>query len=236
MVELKKGKWSSRSLAEWFGVSYNTYKNDISKYLEQLEFYCDFEKIYGGVTITEIYVSTYDKSLNMADKALYTEEIQRWVEEQEGLSTFSGMTRKFKKEGKLLPRDNKTYAKRFSKVATTLFGEMNGISSIGDWGTREYIWAVKISDYNEYRFMTPEEEKRFDDIITTCYGSNADQIKNQQLLEEALQCGEIETTQYFALKERLGLNIFKDCIFQFREETGLQIVRCQKHEIVESAF
>jgi hypothetical protein len=75
LVELKEGKWSSRSLAEWFGVSYNTYKNDISKYLEQLEFYCDFEKIYGGVTITEVYVSVYNKNLNMTDRALYVEEI-----------------------------------------------------------------------------------------------------------------------------------------------------------------
>ena len=237
-LQLKIGKMSSRELADWFCVSYNSYKNDIPKYLDLLESYCKYEKVYGGVMIEEIYIEEYDKSLNVLDQSLYVAEIERCVEEQEGLSTYSGMARKFKKEG-LIPdnKTDKTYARRYAKVGNRMFGEFTGISSTGCLGTREYVWAVKISNYNQYRLMTPEEEARFDDIITTCYSTSADKIKKKELLEEALYQGEIEVDEYFETQERLGLRMFKDCIFKFKEETGLMVVRCQKHELLgESAF
>jgi len=56
MLELKLGKMTSREVAQWMGVSYNTYKNHISKYLELLSPFCEFDVVYGGIIIKEIYI------------------------------------------------------------------------------------------------------------------------------------------------------------------------------------
>lgn len=37
-MELKIGKMTSREIAKWLGISYNTYRNDIDKYLEKVTF------------------------------------------------------------------------------------------------------------------------------------------------------------------------------------------------------
>lgn len=50
MMKLKLGKMTSREIAEWFGRSYYSYRNNIDKYLDQLGYYCEFEKVYGGIT------------------------------------------------------------------------------------------------------------------------------------------------------------------------------------------
>ena len=55
---------TSQEIAEWMGISYKgTYANNPKKYLIQLDNFCDFEKIYGGVIIKEIYQSVYEKNM-----------------------------------------------------------------------------------------------------------------------------------------------------------------------------
>jgi hypothetical protein len=115
------------------------------------------------------------------------------------------------------------------RVGLELFGDTKELISSGEAGTREYLWAIKINDFNQYRLLTEEEEKIFDDIICQCYSSNPEKIKMANLLEDGLRKGEIDVKDYFESKERLGLNSFQDCIWKFREETGHMIVRCTKH-------
>ncbi len=45
---------TSKEIAEWFGVSYGTYRNNKEEKLGELHDYADFEEIYGGVRINKI--------------------------------------------------------------------------------------------------------------------------------------------------------------------------------------
>ena len=75
-MKLTLGKMTSKQLAQWFGVLPSTYSHNISNYLNKLEDYCEFEKIYGGVVISEIYIEEYDKGLKLKDEKIYLEEIK----------------------------------------------------------------------------------------------------------------------------------------------------------------
>ena len=94
-MKLKLGKMKSQEVAAWLGISYNTYRNNIDKNLSKLEPFCEFEKVYGGIIVKEIIIEEYDKHLQFNDDKLYIAEIKRCIEEQDGLSTVSGMARKF---------------------------------------------------------------------------------------------------------------------------------------------
>ena len=63
-MKLRLGKMTSRELAMWFNRSYNAYKHNIDKYLDQLGYYCEFEKVYGGVIISQIYCDTFSKNFS----------------------------------------------------------------------------------------------------------------------------------------------------------------------------
>ena len=93
------GKMRTEELAKWFGITYSTFRKYSKKYYEKLEDYCVYEKVYGAVIIKEIHLDTYDKDLDKKAQRLYLKEISRCLVEQDGLSTLSGMARKFVQEG-----------------------------------------------------------------------------------------------------------------------------------------
>ena len=221
----------TEDLAKWFGIKYGTFRKSSAKYYEKLEMYCQFEKVYGGIEIKKIYIDTYNKNLNINDQNKYLEEIKLCIQNQDGLSTISGMSRKLLVDGYFTNLNTGRY--RMSRVGKELFGETKELISHGTAGSREYVWAIKLNDYNKYRHMTPEEEKRFDDIIITFYSAAPDKIKKVELLEKQLRNKEINSDEYFELKDRYGLDTFSQCIYKFKEETGYMIVRCTKHELIE---
>ena len=79
-----------------------------------------------------------------------------------------------------------------SKAGTKLFGDPTIVGKPGKVGSREYIWAIKLNDYNGYRLMTEEEEKLFDDIISKCYTLPPEKIKKKELLKDQLKQNEID--------------------------------------------
>jgi hypothetical protein len=167
-MKLQLGKMSSKDIAAWFGLSYSSLKNRSAKFYGILADYCNYEKVHGGVIISEIYMDEYDKKLNLKDKQKYLEEIQECVKTQDGLSTISGMVRKFNNEGYEFS-SQKTGERRMRKAGEVLFGTTKDLISHGEAGTREYVWGIKLTDFNKYRLMTEEEEKLFDSIIKETY-------------------------------------------------------------------
>lgn len=216
-------------------ISYNTYRNHSAKYLDILKYYCDFERVYGGVNITEVYISTYDKKLNLKDQQLYLDEIKRCVKEQDGLATLSGMSRRFIQEHKVESCKEKALSRRMSKAGESLFGKTKDLCSKGPEGSREYVWAIKVNDYDEYRSMTEEEEKLFNDIIASYYMTEPEKVKKRALLDEKYRHSEdMSKEDYFTEVEKLGLNLFNECIGFFATQTGEIVTRCTKHELYQS--
>ena len=231
-MKLKTGKMTSKELAQWFGVSYGHYRNVTKKFLKALELYCDFEPVYGGIIISKVHIEVYDKGMVEHDKELYLKEIEYCIENQDGLSTISGMARKYVAQG--VYESEGTARRRLTAAGETLFGKTSMILSFGEKGERSYIWAIKLGDMNRYRLMTEEERKLFNEIISDTYASQPEKIKQAKILENRLRKKEIDVDEYFNTIDLLALDTFKDCIFAFRDRTGYLIVRCTEHELRES--
>lgn len=231
MKELKLGKMTSREIAQWMGITYETYRKKTKQRLEQIQNFCEFEQVYGGIIVKEIYIPVYDKGLNKKDDEKYLKEIKSC---QDGLSTLSGMARKFKQfDEDFKDLSERQIRRRMAASASRLFGKTRGETGIV--GIREYIWAIKLDDYNHYRLLAPEEDERFNEIISCLYGDKPKLVRKAALLEEEYKTNDdMSKEEYFNLKERLGLNLFKDCIFQFRNETGYMIVHCTKHDLLNN--
>lgn len=86
-------------------------------------------------------------------------------------------------------------------------------------GEREKVWAIKVygGNPNRYRYLTYDEGKLFDALITDFYGGiDADKIKRIALLEDDLRNKEISVDEYFArLKVIRGFDFF-DIIAVFK--------------------
>lgn len=77
MEELKKGKITSKKLAEWFGISYSTYRKHKKEKMQELESFCDYDEVYGGVLIKEIYSPIYVKEIDKIDDETFLREVRK---------------------------------------------------------------------------------------------------------------------------------------------------------------
>lgn len=229
-MELKLGKMSSKELAEWFGISYTTYRRNPKKYLEKLHKYADYNTVYGGVEITCIHMSKYSKHCEAAENDLYLDEIKNC---NDGLSTLSGMSNK-------LIRDHEEYKdmsdraviRRLSFSRNFLFGNPRVDFDKGSAGTCEYKWAVKLDNYNSFRQLTAEEEELFNQIIANVYGEAPDKVKEEALLLDIFLNTDMSKEEYQRQREYIGKRgLFAECLDRFYMETGYRIVRATKHSL-----
>ena len=179
-MELKVGKMSSPDIAKWLLVSYNTYRKKADFYLDVLRDYCDFEKVYGGVNITKVYCSTYNKDQN---KTLHLDIIKYLLESPTPIAGINAMAQKL---------GYSKYAVR--KACNYCFG--GGSRAIkGIVGSKKRIWAVKVEDLANgryiYRELTKEEKQKLHEYASAHYNV-LDEIGNAfDILEEAEDATEV---------------------------------------------
>ena len=240
-MKLQEGKISSRDIAKWMRISYDTYRHNKAKKLEILSFYCEFEEVYGGLNIKKVYVDEYQGDIGSIDVKNYLEEIQSKPVHNR-ISSVAGMTRKLshsKKEYEGLSESAIEY--RLGKAGHIAFGKTNRRDKetqimtcySGVYGSREAIWCIKVDDENRYRALTIEEEQLFNEIISEIYAKEPEKIKIKAGLEKQLRKKEITTEEYFQIIDDNKLDSFMDCIFAFRNRTGLMLVNCAEHIIKE---
>lgn len=216
-MELKLGKMTSRELAKWFGVSYNSYHGKIPFYLRKLEDFAEFEPVYGGVIIKEIYIATYNKKLAMEDDIFFLKEVM-----ENRISSITGIAEKMPGN---LTENQKRY--RMKKAGDRLFGffEKGKLESVGGFaGMRSRVWAVKLPGFNNYRPLTEEEMKSFN----SCIKKNLSTDATVEQVKEAELSGDIETKA-----EWVG-NFFNDVIQKMQDEEHITIVRVCWYELLKN--
>lgn len=121
MNELKLGKIKGIDIAEWLGVSYNTYHHSIEKQLRKLEGYCEFKKVWGGVEVTKIYFPVYKGELKKQIIEDIVEEIKTHP-----ISTSAGIARKFKNQKRKAYNDydGDSLKNAVARAARTSFGRV----------------------------------------------------------------------------------------------------------------
>lgn len=232
-MELKLGKMTSRELAQWFGVSYSSYTHNISKYLKQLEWYCEFEKIYGGVIISNIHLTIYRKNYKEEAIKTYLTEYERTG----GLMSMTG-----------IEQTTNLSAYEATKVRDELFGNMNTNQiekehekepdkrkkyQPGVLGDRERIWAIKLGA-NDYRYFTKEEDELFDALIDQMYCGKLTPkiVREQQLILDSCIDSDMSAKEYKEILEKRKYNFFSEVIEKFKVLTGHQIGSPTKHNVV----
>ncbi len=230
MRELKLGKISSKELANWFGIAYSTFRNTKAKRLKELEDYCDFELIHGKIEIKEIYFPKYDKGYTKDDE-VYLREVKA---SNEYISSIAGIARKLKNfDEDYSDLSVRQIERRMCKAGVRTFGVTSSIE-YGEYGSREYVWAIKINNYNKYRHLTEKEDEIFSKLILDYYSNKEtiDLVKKSLLLDMRFAEEESMTKEeYLRINKVCGYDFYQTVIRKFKETTGEQLVRGTYHEL-----
>jgi hypothetical protein len=205
-----------------------------------LIYFANFEPVYGGVKILEIYEPVFDKSISK-DSKFFFEEVERCSKEQNGLLSITGVARRAIKTDEHY-KDSKlsTLRVRLSTVAKEQFGDYycpldagSEDMSCGPKGSRQRMWAIKVSDWNEYRDLTEEEEQIWLTLLELWNCSKTgDQVQMETVAYDQLKNKEISAELYCTIIDKLyGENFFHDVVQRFRIETGKTIVLISRYKI-----
>lgn len=221
-MELKTGKMKSKELAQWFGVSYNTYTHKIPKYLEMLTWYCEFEKIYGGVVINKVHLSTFKKNFKERAIKIFMQEYYR----TKGLMSMTGIS-----------QTTELSIYEATKVRNELFGDkplnVDPFNS-GIIGNRERVWAIKLGE-NQYRYFTKEENELFDTLISKEYigKMTPETVQKRELILKCCAEEGLSAAEYQNILTEQKLNFFNDVITKFKKLTGYQIGSPTQHMVIQ---
>lgn len=157
MKELILGEMTTKDLADWFGITYGTISQSLSRYLTKLSAYADFVKVRRGVyQITRIYCKEYVKPDRTYDKVKsHIPEV--W--DKSGLDTKQQVTDKIRKT---YPADTTTITERTTykyvcQGSNELYGRPNKDSAGGEIGVCRYALAVRDAVTGLVRWWTPAE-------------------------------------------------------------------------------
>lgn len=239
---LKKGDvLTTKQLAEWFGLNYNYFcrKKISSQKYEELEYFCDFEKIFGGIKILEVYIDTYIK--NYSDitiknylKEVYYSKSKRKEEPNKTLGTLSGITRKqegwddTRKDGV-----NQSAARKNRKARNTLFGNTPFCYKVegekGLIGLRTRVWAIKEDWKNNYRYLNETEQAVFE-TLTKEYYNNKEAEKQGELIAD-YRAGEISDEKFKQAIDNIHEDYYNKVVKRFKELAHTKLVRVDEYLI-----
>lgn len=229
-MELKLGKMTSQELAAWFGYSYNTFRSkkkpELMKHLPQ---YCDYEEIYGGIIVKEIYIGEYISDFKK-DIEAYHEQVKKYP-----LNSISNIVEEIGELPRYKNLSDSQKKRRMTKAGVIGYGITKAQNSSGIYGTRNYQWSIKLDKVEPgqkpYRDLTQEEQSIFNKYTSAIFGKKPDVVQNLKLLDEEFKTTNMTKEDYLKHDARLAFDgTFMDVIFAFREETGLMIVRATSHE------
>ena len=247
----RERKVSSSELADWFGIAYSTYRSQKKKRLEELKGFCDYEEVYGGVIIKEVYFDEYYKYQDDENRVLKVINDKYFNTDGQGiaydeLNSISGIAKVLQKQ---YPKDygNKAFRvieRRVSRVMKKCFGVITKENPLaqGGIGVREYVWAVKLEGDNNYRYKTREEDELFKEIIKAAYAENAkERIEEEELLKDAMRerisLGEEVSFADYENARRRGkyyVDFKSEVLDVFREKTSYLLVRATRYEVERS--
>lgn len=207
MQKLRLGKVKSKELADWFGISYGTLRNNKELRFDELKSYCEFEEIYGGINITKILDENH-LEYTRASKRNY--ELIKSVFDEEwnanGIDTCSNVAVKIydKYKNELTITDTTAYD-YVRRSRNELFGIP--FVSMGSLGTCAYLWCKKeIAPDGTiiYTQFTDEEEAIRKELMKKHFSTDVDK---EVFIAQMVETGEITKAQaYDALCEMKNLN------------------------------
>lgn len=229
MKQLKLGKITSKELADWFGISYGSFRVCKQQKLEELKLYCTFDEVYGGVMINEIYDEnniTYIKDSKKNYDLIKASFDEEW--NSNGIDTCSNVAYKIydKHKNELTIGDNTAY--RYAlKVRNELYGIPN--IGLGPLGSCFYLWCRKEFDKGNnlviYTELSDEEQEIKKKLMKKYFSTD---VEKEIMVAEMVRMGEITKAEaYDALCEMKNLNTAGFMAFkkELEKAIGCEIVK-----------
>lgn len=180
MKELKLGIITNKELAEWFGLSYGTFRNNKQKKLEELKEYASFIETKNKIKILSIDIPIYVKKKEKQFDIVKSHIDETWAEN--GLDTKVNVSNKIyakKDEYKITLSPNTTYA-YVCVGARELYGDPRKMTT-GEIGKSRYALCVLDAKTKEARWFTKEEYAKKQEIKAKYFKSkNASEIEEQK--------------------------------------------------------
>lgn len=119
------------------------------------------------------------------------------------------------------------------KAGVTGFGITAEELSKGLYGSRNYLWAIKLTEGPKpYRYMTLAETERFRGYIKEIFESKVEVVEKMALLDKEFAVTNMTKEEYLNHKDRIAFKeTFSSVLYKFKQETGLILVRATEHEI-----
>lgn len=224
-------KISTKELADWFGISYGGFRNQKKKYLNKLEFFANFEIVYGGIILKEILIPQYNKILTSSFEYEIARELQYKVQHGNGLFTIDGIRRKKNEEYKIYKDNAKITKYAVNKCVHNLVGKNSKKKkNAGKIGSYTRVWVLKIDDFNNYAYMNKEQEKFFNDLRNNFI---LDKEQNDEIIDAIQELKDGEITKDECIETfNFWYNNFKTRVLnEFHKRYGYWIVRASQAEV-----
>lgn len=230
-MELRLGKMTTKEIAEWFGISYGTFRNSKQKRFEELKEFCFFEEIYGGVQINAIINPVYIKN-SQKIREVYQ---QGFEELKQPIDTVSHINEQIyeKYYDKLPTLSSAASGYRYAiEVRNANYGVP--FKGKGSKGCCYYLWC-KMEERDGKQFyiqFTEEEDKIKQDLLKKHFGTNEEK---DLLIAEMVSNGEISKEDaYDIMMEYRNLNGkgFMSFLKELEKQIGAKVVKATKFEEV----
>lgn len=180
-IELQKGAYTQKILAEWFGIAYSTLRNNKAKYLEELKEYAEYELTESGkINIKYVKIPVYVK------KDSNYQKVKKVVPEywsKNKIDKKKWVAEKIQNNETILIKPSTTYS-YVCKASTELWGKPNG--SGGPYGYNYWVLCVRTGT-NTLRPFTEEEQKTRKKLKSIYFEKRNNELDKQEELREVLE-------------------------------------------------
>lgn len=193
-MELKLGKMTSKELAAWFGISYGSFRNKKTEKLKELTFYCSYELVYGGITISNIFIKEYLKP-TPAYAFIKANFLKHWHKSMLDTCARVGSEMYYTyKDTELKGLKESTIKAYVAKARLEMFGHVYQ----NDYGTDRYCHPEPVVDnhWEEAEQLSEEQMKLYKQCLQEAYYSEED-----AMIEEAYCLHLISDTEYEEIKK-----------------------------------
>ena len=157
-MELIEKIYSSKELAEWFGISPKTFSNKRKKYLNNLKYFADFEDLGGqkGILIKQVLNPIYSKKGSIAYQIIKDNFHKAW--HSSGYDTAARVGSQIWKENEELQQlISEATAKQYVlKARTEFYGKVYDRDSYGELGICKPVYIARNS-WDEAILLTDEQ-------------------------------------------------------------------------------
>ena len=222
---LREGKISNKELAEWFGISANSFSKNKEKKLEELKYFAEFHiDNKNHVIIDKVYNDVYNRQ-GKANYQKIKEKIDN-VWNKDGLDSCKRVGEEIYKDLIMEDEDFKLKPSTVYNYTREGRNELYGKPFVGGGkiGSCIYLWCKKEDD-GSYSMLSEEEKKIKEDLQIKYFG---DTTEKQILVKAMIEAGEISKEEAWSvLEEMTNMKNGNFLLFlgELQEKIGCKVVR-----------